>query len=170
MDSFGPGLEWIGDSLVEPFCAAVTFTLREMTGTEVAVRAVSRTPLPAVVGEVVAVLELFGAPQGPLVLRFPARTAAALASRALAEVAREPDEDMIRDCAGEFANIVAGQAKTLLSGTPCAFTFATPRVTASPLPARPFLVIAFASDVGEFALQLGLNDQATVPHSGERGA
>ncbi|MCI0457936.1 MAG: chemotaxis protein CheX [Gemmataceae bacterium] len=156
------GPEQMANALVEPFSSAVSLTLSEMTGTEVAVRGVSRGPLPAELGDVTAVLELFGAPEGPLVLSFPARTASALAGRALAEVTSSPDEEMIRDCIGEFGNIVAGQAKALLFGTPHAFTFTTPTVTAGPLPAAPpgrqFLMIAFVSDSGEFTLCVGLGE------------
>jgi chemotaxis protein CheX len=71
------------------------------------------------------------------------------------------DENLIRDCAGEIANVVAGQAKAMLAGGPYRFTFALPQVIAD---AKEWqhqqgldcLVVAFKSDQGEFALLLYL--------------
>ena len=63
-----------------------------------------------------------------LVLSFPAQTAAALAGRVLAEVAQAPDDDLVRDCMGELANVIAGQAKTLLAETPYQLLLATPSI------------------------------------------
>jgi chemotaxis protein CheX len=85
-----------------------------------------------------------------------------LAGRALAGVTEELTEDIVRDCLGEIANVVAGQAKALLAGTPYHFTFSTPTVVAGggheggATPGGGYLVVLFGSDVGDFALQLGL--------------
>src|SRR4051812_12669340 len=64
--------------------------------------------------------------QGRLVLSFPGRTAATLARRILAEAAVDADAMMVQDCMGEVANVVAGQAKALLVGSPSHFTLSTP--------------------------------------------
>jgi chemotaxis protein CheX len=97
-----------------------------------------------------------------LLLRFPERTAAAIAQRVLADTEVELNESLIRDCIGEIANVIAGQAKTLLAGTPYRLTFSLPEVVVGkhllshPEWSRECLVIAFRSDLGEFSLGLAL--------------
>jgi chemotaxis protein CheX len=166
----------IQDKLLEPFIAATRAALGEMAGTEVVVRAVFRqtlhpSPIPhspmakdrgrGEGADIAAVLELRTPPEGALVLRFPERTAAALARRILAGVSQEVDENLIRDCVAEIANVVAGQAKALLAGTAYRFAFSLPRVVVGAAEFRPqqgldCLVVAFSSERGEFALQLFL--------------
>jgi CheY-specific phosphatase CheX len=61
---------------------------------------------------------------------------------------------------GEITNVIAGQAKAMLHGTPHRFAFSTPRLLSGgdPVPGavagREFLVVVFASDAGDFTLQL----------------
>ena len=151
----------IRDTLLEPFITATCVALGEMASTEVVVRAVYQKTVPHALGDIAAVLELLSAREGFLVLSFPERTAAALAGRILAGVAEEVDADLIRDCVGEIANVVAGQAKALLAGTPYRFAFSLPKVVVGGPEFRPkqgqdCLVVAFNSDLGEFAMQLVL--------------
>ena len=80
----------------------------------------------------------------------------------LADVTTELDEQLIRDCVGEIGNVVSGQAKALLAGTPFAFTFSLPEVVVGanhfqPASGQECLVVAFNSDQGEFSLRLLLN-------------
>ena len=97
-----------------------------------------------------------------LVLSFPAQTAAALAGRVLAEVTPAPDDDLVRDCMGELANVIAGQAKTLLAETPYQLLLATPSILSGAglefgsRPDADGLVVVFGSDAGDFALQVCL--------------
>jgi chemotaxis protein CheX len=154
----------IGDEvrshLLEPFIAATRATLAEMAGTEVVVRTAARTDQSQALGDVSAVVRLTSATEGYLVLGFPQRTAAALTERILTGVLKEIDEDLICDCVGEIANVVAGQAKSLLAGTPYHFSFSLPRVVVGcppelgTHPNRECLVVAFGTDLGEIALQL----------------
>jgi chemotaxis protein CheX len=132
--------------------------LREMAGTEAVVREIyqdaSRTPV-----DVVALVRFTPSAEGPLVLGFPMRTAAGLAGRILAGAAGLPDEGLVRDCVGEIANVVAGQAKAMLGDTPRRFSFAVPEVVTGPhdfLPDRGMncLVAAFESEEGGFCVQL----------------
>src|SRR5262249_58456639 len=104
--------------------------LSEMARTETGVRSVGPPALPRAVDDLCAVLVVTSEVVRALVLRFPARTAAGLAGRVFAEVALCPDEETVRDCMGELVNVVAGQAKTLLFGTPYHFTLSTPTVVA----------------------------------------
>jgi len=154
----------IGDELrsrlLEPFIAATRAALAEMAGTEVIVRAAVQTGLSQALGDVSAVVRLTSATNSYLVLGFPKRTAATLAERVLDHVLKAIDDDLICDCMGEIANVVAGQAKTLLAGTPYQFSFSLPRVvigTASelvPSPGQDYLAVVFDTDLGEIAMQL----------------
>lgn len=151
----------IRDQFLEPFITATCVALGEMAGTEAIVRAVYRKALNHALGDLAAVLEFRSTGEGFLVLSFPQRTAVALARRILTGVSEEVDEDLIRDCMGEIANVVAGQAKAMLGGTPYRFVFSLPKVMVGakelwPRQGLDCLVVAFSSDQGDFALQLFL--------------
>jgi chemotaxis protein CheX len=152
-----------GEARVQPlesFIAATTVALAEMAGTEVAVQGVYRATLDRPSGDITVALRLRMATEGMLVLNFPARTAAALAGRVLAEVQEAMNESLIRDCVGEIANVIAGQAKTLLAGTPHQMTFSLPQVVVGGRPefgTEPgygCTVVAFRSDAGDFTMRL----------------
>jgi CheY-specific phosphatase CheX len=144
------------DELLEPFITAVATTLRELAGVEVTVRDASPTAGNVSPVDVSAALRLDADVNGWLILSFPRATAAALAGRVLAGVEGEPDEGMIRDCAGELLNVTAGQAKALLFGTPRHFSFSTPTnlTDGRPDAAAGWWVIRFDTDAGEFTLHL----------------
>lgn len=147
-----------GEELIGPFAEAVAVTLREMAGVESVLREFAPVAEPGGFAGVSAVLRLSNAGPGYLVLSLPLATAASLARRVLGEVADEPDETMVRDCAGELANVIAGQAKAMLFGTPHHFTFSTPAVSLGDpgLPPAGQWVATFASEAGEFSLHLWL--------------
>jgi chemotaxis protein CheX len=151
----------VRDQLVEPLITATRAALGEMANTEVVVRVMCQNPGPQALGDISAVLRLTFASEGTLVLSFPERTATAFARRILTGVSAEVDEQLVRDCVGEIGNVVAGQAKALLAGTPYHFTFSLPRVVAGvdefrPAPGLDCLMVAFNSEQGEFALRLFL--------------
>ena len=145
------------EELVEPFTSSVIVTLREMAGVEAAVRATTHTTGQDEFSDLSAVLRLLAANDGYLVLSFPTATATALAERVLHGTA-DVNADMIHDCVGELVNVVAGQAKALLFGTPGHFTLSTPKVVMGvpELLAEPHWVVMFVSDVGEFRLHVQL--------------
>ena len=148
----------IREQLLEPFRAAVCTALGEMAGTEVVLQAMYQQTLGQTLGDIAAVVEIKSAAEGLLLLSFPRQTATALARRILAGVTVDVDEDLIRDCVAEIANVVAGQAKAMLAETPYRFAFALPKVVvgANALGQQDLdcLVIVFSSEAGEFALQL----------------
>jgi len=158
-----PVLPEVREQLLEPFIAAARLTLSELAQTDLAVRSVYRTTLARTLADISAVLGLTAEGGGVLVLSFPAPSAAALAGRILAEATQAPDDDLVRDCMGEVANVIAGQAKTLLAETPYQLVLGTPKVLSGPgheVVSRPDaegLVVVFGSDVGDFALQVCLN-------------
>ncbi|MBN9521487.1 chemotaxis protein CheX [bacterium] len=134
------------DELLGAFDTGVVTALREMAGVE----AVHRGPADATADVAVALRLDIGAGWWA-VLALPSATATALARRVLAGVADEPDDAMIRDCAAEVLNVTAGQAKTLLYGTPHHFTFATPT---TPPAGTAGAAIGFDSECGVFSLRL----------------
>jgi CheY-specific phosphatase CheX len=153
MDVGGPALV-CPDEMLEALTAAVVTTLREMAGVESS--AAARSPAAESTTDVSVALRTSADVERWLILRLPQATAAALARRVLAAVGGEPDQAMVRDCAGELLNVIAGQAKAILFGHPCHFTFTTPmQLTAGPPDgASGGSVIRFASDAGEFTLQV----------------
>lgn len=79
-------------------------------------------------GQVVsATIHLLRQVPGTMTLVMMADAAAHLAARYLPE-GTDLSEEMIDDVAGEFANVIAGQAKTILKGTSYHFTMSTPVV------------------------------------------
>lgn len=134
--------------LIGAFGVAVESTLREMAGVEAA----RRDTVTAGPADVSAAMRLDLGGGWWAVLCFPAKTAAAIARRVLAGTGGEPDEGMIRDCVAEVLNVVTGQAKTLLYGTPYHFTFTTP--TAPPTNLVAGEAVGFESECGPFTLRL----------------
>lgn len=139
--------------LTDAFSSAVPFALAEMAGVE-SVLLDSKASVGAVdAGDVSVVLQLIGASPGMLRLSMPGATATALAGRILADTVPNPDRAMIHDCIGEVANIIAGQAKTLLYGTPLHFSFSPPvQGDFDSLPQAEALQLKYGSDVGELTL------------------
>src|SRR5262245_4794626 len=146
------------DELVEPFTAAVAITLREMAGIEAVRRGTTVTTGASGFGDVSATLPLTAGGESHLVLSFPEPTAVALTRLILSEPTNEMGADMVRDCMGEIANVVAGQAKAMLVGSPRHFTFTTPTVVNGPpaVPDSQRWVAEFVTDAGEFTLHLYL--------------
>ncbi len=144
--------------LADPLCTAACQAIREMTGVEAALQSVHRRAAPAALGDIAAVLELSSSLNGLLVASFSTRTAEALARQVLADVQEELTPALVQDCMGEITNVIAGQAKALLHGTPQHFSFSPPLVQPGASLRLPesmdSLLLAFDSDVGGWALQL----------------
>jgi chemotaxis protein CheX len=155
--------------LLEPFLTAVSSVLAEMAGCGVAVQAVYRQARSRTRGELSAVLRLHFTTAAALVLSCPRPTARALAERVLAGTVERLDDALIGDCLGELGNVIAGQAKALLAGTPHHFTFATPTLVTGAgqevgvRAGQGCFVLAFHSDVGAFALQLCADLESAGP-------
>ena len=165
-DSEGPDARPIPDriraEILDPFIAAVCSTLAQMAQTAAEARAACATATSHSSGDVTVVLDLTPTPGAMLVLDFPGPTAQALADRVLTEAGGAADDALVRDFMGEIANVVAGQAKAMLHGTRhrFAFTYAedhparrTPSCSGRAR-RREFLIVDFASDVGDFTLRV----------------
>lgn len=144
------------EQLVGAFTSAAQTAFLEWARTEVCPGDVTPGAPPAAWTAVLAVRAAWG---GFLVLQSSAAPARELARRVLAEAGTEPDEDMTRDCLGELANVIAGQAKALLSGTPLAFNLTPPRVTPGAtlpdLPGGEWRAVALGCELGEVWMRVG---------------
>lgn len=142
------------NELVEAFTAAVPFALREMAELEAVAR--EAPPVDTGTASVCAVIRLTTADGiWDMTMRFPETTATALARRVLTGMVEDVGAEMVRDCMGEVANVVAGQAKSLLVGTPSHFTLSPPSFRETPV--TDGSVIWFHSDTGGFAVYLALH-------------
>jgi chemotaxis protein CheX len=147
--------------VLTPFIAGVEVAFREVARTEVVEHAAYERNLRGIVGDWGVYIELKSTTEGVLALGYEQATALTLARRMLAETAVVPDESLVRDCAGELANVVAGQAKAFLAETPDRFTFSPPKfappgVHIAPPEMQKCLVVIFDTDAGNIALQLFL--------------
>ena len=141
---------------IEAFATNVPFALRELAGIEAVVRDSGPPTGADDLASVCAVIRLTGpGGDGRLVLSLPTQTATELTQKILAGTTGGVTADLIRDCMGEVANVIAGQAKALLVGTPSHFTLSTPEVRAGGA-ADGFegWSIRFESDCGPFVVLL----------------
>jgi CheY-specific phosphatase CheX len=150
-------------NVLQPFVDAAAATLTDWAAIESTVLRQFRGSLPANAGDVSAAIELHSAANpGLLVVSLTQSAAIGLAGRILAETDAEPDDGMISDCAGEFANLVAGHAKALFIGSPRHFTLGTPIAAAGRNQnvalhtGRTFLAALIGTAVGELALYVDL--------------
>jgi chemotaxis protein CheX len=155
-----PVLDEIRQTFLGPFTSATKTTIKEMAGLDVEVSSVYQKRGYRMFGDISAVLGLVGQSEGSLVLSFPDATATRLVKRILADFDGNAEEGVVRDCIGEVANIVAGQARGPLANTPYHFTLSTPTIISGAnheirhKPGAPCLVVAFTSELGDFALQI----------------
>jgi chemotaxis protein CheX len=161
-DEVQPIAPELREQVLGMFVEAVRVTMQEMVNTEVIERASYRKKSPTTLVELSAVIGMESATGGALVLGCTEATAAALAHRLLAGTVEEPEPELIRDCLGEVLNVIAGQSKTMLFGTPWHFLLTMPMIVAGvgqPIPrsaGTSCLVAEFGSDVGEVVVQVCL--------------
>jgi CheY-specific phosphatase CheX len=107
---------------------------------------------------IVAQVRLLREPSGVLSIAASADVAFRLAQRYLPTESKITD-DLVDDCLGELANVIAGQGKTALKGTPYHFMLSTP-VVARPaeLPNAPSQAwrCSITSEAGTFAVVVDL--------------
>jgi CheY-specific phosphatase CheX len=145
--------------VVDAFTSATVTAFQELAGTEVALcepAVASLSPPPA---DVNAVIELRRQTPGRLICAFPSAVLEALSRRYLPPgLALTPD--ILDDTAGEFANVIAGQAKTMLKGTPYHYALSTPIVTRNRCVPRPGsadgIELRFDCDAGPFLVWINV--------------
>jgi chemotaxis protein CheX len=157
-----PVIAEIRTGLLGPFTTATTLTIREMACVEATVKSVYQKRKHKMFGDISAVIGLMARTEGAMVISFPELSALAVTRRILAGLNDNPSPDDVRDCIGEVANVIAGQARGILASTPYAFGMSTPTIVSGAgheirhKPGMPCLVVAFCSELGDFALQLCL--------------
>jgi CheY-specific phosphatase CheX len=150
----------VREQFLEPFISATTLAMSEWARTDVAVLDVFQQTFTQSFGDLAALLRFKSENEEFIILGVTYPTASGLAKRVFDGVLDVVDPAMIDDCIGEMGNVISGQAKALLAGTPYQFSFSTPLVARSDGPelsgmkGRDCLVIMFACDLGEFAVQL----------------
>ena len=98
---------------------------------------------------------------GTMFLVLPKQVASQIASRYLPPGTMLSDA-LIDDVAGEFANVITGQAKTILKGTPYHFAMSMPQVSRSAAaPSLNFtepstVMISISSELGPLMLHVNL--------------
>jgi CheY-specific phosphatase CheX len=117
------------DAVADVFLQAAITALQEL----VQVAAIPEADIPQSESSpaVIATIELPRAQPGRLSLVLSQSTAASLAARYLPP-GTEVTAEMVNDVAGEFANVIAGLAKTMFKGTPYHFRLSTPCVRSAP--------------------------------------
>ncbi len=109
-----------------PFVAAALAALRDWAGVEGYPAAEWLGPLGAGRAGFAAAVALRRAVPGRLHVALDETAAAALVARVFAEAGAAAAPDLVGDCVGELANLIAGRAKALLHGTPAHFQLGTP--------------------------------------------
>lgn len=151
------------DGVLLPFIVATKLTLKEMAGLEGEVASTYQKARHKMFGDISAVIGLTSGAEGAMVFSFEERTATELARLVLQGVDPNPGHEVVRDCIGEIANVVSGQARGLLADTPYRFHMSTPTVISGAgheirhKPGVPCVVAVFKTSIGEFALQLCLS-------------
>jgi CheY-specific phosphatase CheX len=144
-------------AVIDAVTAATVTTFEELCQTSIVPGEPYLSRIIPIVDAVTAEITLRRAVPGRLVLAYPRQVLGVLASRYLPGEAITPE--IADDAAGEFANVIAGQIKTMLHGTPYHFHLSTPHVgvTASSATEAPdFLVLTFDCDAGIFAVHVYL--------------
>lgn len=146
------------EGVVEVFTAATVTAFEELCQTPVVPGEPYLTHTGSTAVRVAAEITLRRAVPGRLIIDFPRPVLEALVGRYIPSGERITP-DIADDAAGEFANVIAGQAKTMLKGTHYHFTLSTPRVgqiVPTPAEGTEFLVLPFDSEAGTFTLRVHL--------------
>jgi CheY-specific phosphatase CheX len=136
------------------FTEAAVTAFQELAGTAIEPLAPRPAGPDAPAGDVFASIVLRRPLPGQLLVAFPEAVLRALTERYLpAEALATPG--ILEDTAGEFANVIAGQAKTMLKGTLYHFLLSTPQPGRA-APAGGGTVLPFVMDAGQFFLRVDL--------------
>lgn len=141
--------------VIEAFSAAAVTALREMT--QLDALTVWQDTMSELDGDlVVALMRLLRSAPGNVALVMTVETAECLTKRYL-PAGTELTEEIVDDVVGEFANVIAGQAKTILKGTPYHFLLSLPVVSRSAIAGKqPGLVATFRTESGQVQLYVAL--------------
>lgn len=157
----------IDPKLIVPFVSSVRDVFRTMVNIETVVSRPEVKPHPGASYDVSSVVQFGGDIRGSVVLSFEAEAAVRLVER-FAGVPMAANSEDFCDAVGELGNMVAGAAKKNL---PCQATIGIPTVVIGPahhiarLRDVPCLVIPCRSEVGQFAVEISIMQNAENPAS-----
>jgi CheY-specific phosphatase CheX len=129
--------------VIEAFISSALIALQELAHCEAVPGGLATPPLTFPGNSTIAAMRLLRRLPGTLTLIVPAEVAFHLARGYLPEGA-DLTHDIVDDVVGEFANVIAGQTKTVLKGSPYHFALSLPAVSRAP----------YAADVEDTALVL----------------
>jgi CheY-specific phosphatase CheX len=115
----------IAPSFLSAFVYSIEKTMNSMLGATCWPSTAARVPTGTHLGGIVY---LSGRCHGRLLLSLPRTTATRVVAEMLGVSDQDVPERLLRDGIAEFTNIVAGNAKALLSDSPYAFQVSLPRV------------------------------------------
>ncbi len=144
--------------VVESFTAATLTAFAELARTHLVPGEPYFTRIDSSDELVIAQITLRRAMPGQLLAVFPRKVLEVLVSRYM-PAGLPMTTEILEDAAGEFANVIAGQSKTMLLGTLYHFALSTPKIglQANDLrDEREFLVLPFEFDAGAFAVYVAL--------------
>lgn len=144
--------------ILEAFVAAASTAFQELCGTYVTAR--EPFALQRVLAlDVSATMCLRHDPPGQLILSFPLPTLDTLTRRYAGDAA-ECTPEFLNDAAGEFLNVIAGQAKTTLKETSAHYLLSMPSVNRSKNIAlegeSDVITFVFDCDYGSVVLQISM--------------
>ncbi len=149
-------------AVIEAFTVATCTAFEELCQTVLAPGEQYLSPAEPGADCVTAEITLRRVVPGLLRLVFPRSVLETLVVRYLPDDALT--SDLVEDAAGEFVNVIAGQAKTMLKGTRYHFNLSVPRVSSTvsqPNDEPELLVLPFDYDAGGFAVTVLLSPGET---------
>jgi chemotaxis protein CheX len=148
---------------INPFVESVLSNLEQMAAIKAEKMELSVTREAKTTMEVSGVIGLSGGVKGSAIVSFPKAIALAVASAMFMEELTEINED-VKDAIGEFANIFVGNARNKLVDEGLNITISTPTIIVgkgheiSHPQSIPFLVIPFKTDLGDFQISIGVQE------------
>ena len=147
---------------VNPFIRATVRTLEALTGLRIERKDLFLKRDYRMFGDISGVMGLSGTASGSVILSFPANIAVRLVGRMIKRELTGGVDHLVRDGVGEIVNVIAGNAKAAFANTPFHFNISLPSVVSGAghmithKTGTPCIVVVFAVDGGELALQLCL--------------
>jgi CheY-specific phosphatase CheX len=147
------------EAKIEPFFEATVSTLRDMAGVEVGSVGRVWVGVDNAPDELKAVIRLIAVREGSLMLSLSRQNAETITRKILEfSGGSGSPRELVMDALGEVVNVIAGQAKALLYGTPGHYTLGTPVVTdgSAAVPDGERWVVDFAGEGIDFRIHLWL--------------
>jgi CheY-specific phosphatase CheX len=140
----------------EAFVSSTVTALQELAQLEAEADGAAAHDVAFAETGVIAVVRLLRPSPGTMTLILPADVARSIAARYLPSGTELTDE-IVGDVAGELANVIAGQTKTMLKGTPYHFALSIPTVSRRErVEGLLGETIAFAIETGRFIVLIDL--------------